>query len=787
MAPVTTTGGLLKIRAVNDAERENTSVLTISHTFSTLDPVYSAADTVDLDVRIFDNDSPNVLVTESNGSTRVVKGVSGDDYTLRLVSQPTADVYVNLYGDGQTVFTGANTVGQVDNRLLLRTVGDAWTANVDFAANGADPDTITRAGSSWADDGVRIGSLLRINGAGPLYKVNAINDVRSGGVVVSSSLVLTLDGNVSGMTDGIVSLQRMAWAVRFTTADWAQEVKISVAADVNFVPDPDQRFARSEPNREHLVSGIQGPLIIEGGVAEGKDRSIRPAVMLPTEQTAMPIDVSVTTDETQQADRLNVFNDSSTSDDQGWMTAIELRNDVIKLGDTDISNSVRPVNLSGLGMRPGSDGRSTSLIVDTSEAQDGSGNITIPGGITFDDIEITEILLGQGNDQFHIAATSTGTPGAAGSVVTVLHGGGNTALSSGLMGGDTVIVTGGGGPNSPLVIYGDTSQDGRRYDSRPDLGLFTGNGIFYQNSGNDVIDASASQGAVTIYGGRGNDLIRGSQADDQLAGGSGDDTIFGEGGHDHIYGDSGFNLAFDVTKDENDAAVAPRLLTVPTVDTATSLLRDGLLAGRDLISGNSGNDIIFGDHGVIEQSAGTLRLISASNVTLVRTDRPENGDADVIEGNDGNDLIIAGARNDTVSSGTGNDLIFGDHGHVSGNVDLTLLPLNTDTPAFTFTSISTQNGNLGGDDLINGGADDDIVIGGQGFDRILGGTGDYDIIGGHTVADGQDSGDWIDGGAECRPHDRVAEYSGSRREHLDTHFHTAQLEHPAGGDGHRGR
>ena len=77
---------------------------------------------------------------------------------------------------------------------------------------------------------------------------------------------------------------------------------------------------------------------------------------------------------------------------------------------------------------------------------------------------------------------------------------------------------------------------------------------FYQNSGNDVIDASASQGAVTIYGGRGNDLIRGSQADDQLAGGSGDDTIFGEGGHDHIYGDSGFNLAFDVTKDENDAA-----------------------------------------------------------------------------------------------------------------------------------------------------------------------------------------------------------------------------------------
>ena len=64
----------LRIRAVDDAVRENTNVLTISHTFSTLDPVYGAAESVDLDIRIVDNDSPDVLVTESNGSTRVVKG-----------------------------------------------------------------------------------------------------------------------------------------------------------------------------------------------------------------------------------------------------------------------------------------------------------------------------------------------------------------------------------------------------------------------------------------------------------------------------------------------------------------------------------------------------------------------------------------------------------------------------------------------------------------------------------------------------------------------------------------
>jgi hypothetical protein len=42
-----------------------------------------------------------------NGATRLVSGVSGDDYTLRLVSAPAGNVYVNLYGDGQTIFSGA--------------------------------------------------------------------------------------------------------------------------------------------------------------------------------------------------------------------------------------------------------------------------------------------------------------------------------------------------------------------------------------------------------------------------------------------------------------------------------------------------------------------------------------------------------------------------------------------------------------------------------------------------------------------------------------------------------
>ena len=38
---------------------------------------------------------------------------------------------------------------------------------------------------------------------------------------------------------------------------------------------------------------------------------------------------------------------------------------------------------------------------------------------------------------------------------------------TGSIDGDRITVTGGGGPTSPLVIYGDTSQDASWYAGRP--------------------------------------------------------------------------------------------------------------------------------------------------------------------------------------------------------------------------------------------------------------------------------------------------------------------------------
>ena len=81
----------------------------------------------------------------------------------------------------------------------------------------------------------------------------------------------------------------------------------------------------------HRLNTIAGPLVIEGGVAEGRDRSLRPAVMLPHESTLAPNETVSTLDEATSTDTLNVFNDNSVADDFGELTSTELDNELVTL------------------------------------------------------------------------------------------------------------------------------------------------------------------------------------------------------------------------------------------------------------------------------------------------------------------------------------------------------------------------------------------------------------------------------------------------------------------------
>ena len=72
----------------------------------------------DITVDVRDDDAPRVLITETDGGTKVIEGQPADTYSVRLVKAPAADVTVLLFSDGQTNLEG-DRVEYVDVRPPL--------------------------------------------------------------------------------------------------------------------------------------------------------------------------------------------------------------------------------------------------------------------------------------------------------------------------------------------------------------------------------------------------------------------------------------------------------------------------------------------------------------------------------------------------------------------------------------------------------------------------------------------------------------------------------------------
>ncbi|HEX6131212.1 MAG TPA: hypothetical protein VF044_05745 [Actinomycetota bacterium] len=307
------------------------------------------------------------------------------------------------------------------------------------------------------------------------------------------------------------------------------------------------------------------------------------------------------------------------------------------------------------------------------------------------------------------------------------------------------------GPGSPLVVYGDTSQDGVWYGGHPyDIkGYEFGPKPFdpfykipdgeneddewifpvadpFDLAGNDIIDASnlfadVAHGDLptvgfTAYGGAGDDLIIGSQAGDHLAGGSGDDTILGLRGVDHIYGDSGFNvnvLTRGLTVTATNASPLPTLdkrnpAGDQTIKPVPSVNADLLDAGRDLIYGESPE-------------------------TATATSTPSGAPVPAF-------TYTAGRTVHTITTLTGgpqeayDDVVFGDHGIV---VQQTADPNEPDLRLQKIQTTAIASIRLIDSRAFQNGADD-VIFGNLGRDVIVAGTG-------HDMADGDEADDMVFG------------------------------------------
>jgi Ca2+-binding RTX toxin-like protein len=283
------------------------------------------------------------------------------------------------------------------------------------------------------------------------------------------------------------------------------------------------------------------------------------------------------------------------------------------------------------------------------------GNDTLSGGGWYD-----RIFGGSGRDLI-TGGTSVIDPGPGtytydvlrgqgGNYDTLIGGDGNDKLNGGI-GHDSLV--GGGGDDVLTGESGNDTIDGgegidRLYErgnvdlTLTDTGLTGGLGndavssieTAYLKGGNgdNLLDASAFSGDVTLIGvggadtlrgGSGNDMLNGRSGADSITGGDGDDTLKGMRDADTINGGAGDDSLDGGTQD----------------DRLSGWTGDDELYGRsgnDTLVGGEGNDSLYGaaDNDLLQGDDG-------------KTDTSHERDDDRLDGGDGTDTVRGGDGTDT--------------------------------------------------------------------------------------------------------------------------------------------
>lgn len=243
--------------------------------------------------------------------------------------------------------------------------------------------------------------------------------------------------------------------------------------------------------------------------------------------------------------------------------------------------------------------------------------------------------------------------------------------------------------------------------------------ILFGDDGDNVVDAAG-----------GADVVRGRGGDDRVVGAEdlADDLYDGDAGTDTIdYGGVSASLVI---------ALGPGQVTVGTPSIGTDILE----SFENVVTG-SGDDVIEGDEGpnVLEPGAGTDSVLgNGGNDTVVGA---ADGAGDQFDGGDGIDTItyrglesgvsvVLGPAGAATGGGVGSDVLAGFENATGGLGDDTL------------TGDALANVLSGGDgnDSLAGGAQDDTLIGGAGGDLLEGEEH-------HDTLFGGDGNDILEGGS----------------------------------------
>lgn len=233
--------------AVNDPAR--TCGVAIDPDTTTADGNYNALDPDDITVTVTDDDEPGFTVSPTALYLVESGSASSDEFTVRLDSQPSVDVTINVasadtgictIAPASLTFTGADwdspqviTVTAVDDAIpngaarVCQVVLDPPTTPTDPAYETLDPDDVTVTVTDDEVPGVTLSrTALTVTEGQPGVPVNVrLNTLPTGDVTIS----LAPQGN-----DCAVS----AASLTFTTANWdtAQVVTITAVDDALVEP-----------------------------------------------------------------------------------------------------------------------------------------------------------------------------------------------------------------------------------------------------------------------------------------------------------------------------------------------------------------------------------------------------------------------------------------------------------------------------------------------------------------------------------------------------------------------
>ncbi|MEM7620012.1 MAG: calcium-binding protein [Pseudomonadota bacterium] len=363
------------------------------------------------------------------------------------------------------------------------------------------------------------------------------------------------------------------------------------------------------------------------------------------------------------------------------------------------------------------------------------------------------LWAGNGNDVINGNAGQDTLYGEGGN--DTLNGGNDRDNIYGGLGDDTLI----GGTGNDL-LYGSQGDDlldgGDGYDN------------LYGGNNNDTLAGGLLDDQ--LYGGFGNDILSGNSDNDFLYGEEGSDILNGGDGDDSLDGGEGIDTA---SYAETSSSVIVNLLegtssggagndTLANIENLTGSNHNDILtgdiiantlignAGSDTLIGGAGNDVLDGGEGIdtvdysSSVSGAVINLLNASWTyegtnsiaaqsaydglggvdiftdveNVIGSDhadyiRGSNLFTSVIEGRDGDDILVGQGNADQIYGGNGNDRIIGNGGNDSlygeaGEDDIT---------------------GSSGDDMIDGGADNDYLEGSSGNDTIYGGLGDDQLYG----------------------------------------------------------